>query len=82
MNILQIIGAIPYAGRLAMVIVLYIFVLIACIFVFGSLSEQLQLNKKISDKKLNVAIVMTSIVVYLVFVFLVLNPWAADLLNL
>lgn len=71
----------PYAGRLAMVIGLYIFVLVACFFVFGSLSEQLELSKKVNERLLNVSIVVISIVVYLGMVILVLYPWSADLLN-
>lgn len=65
-----------------MVIGFYILALVMSFFIFGSLAENLKLHKKIREKQLNVGIVTISILVYLVFVFLVLNNWAIDLLNL
>lgn len=63
-------------------IFMYIFTFFLSITVVGILAQAIKLHKTFSSsRQLNIFIIVIAISLYLVFIFLVLNDWAIDMIN-
>lgn len=63
-------------------IFMYIFTFFLSIMVVGQLAQALKLHKRLAtSRQLNIFIIVIAISIYLIFILLVLNDWAIDMIN-
>lgn len=70
----------PVAAKWAIVVIIYIFTLALILVMMGTFSQHLKLPQKLPPRQLNVLIIGTSVALYLVVVFYVLNDWAHEMI--
>ncbi len=78
---LTILYSLLWFGRLFLVLIFFAFGFFLILFIVGSTAQRLNLSEKLSDKKSNLLIYIFTAVLYLLFVKLVLIPWAKFLLS-
>jgi len=78
---LTILYSLQWFGRLFLVLTFFAFGFFLIIFIVGSMAQRLNLSAKMGEKRSNLMIYIFTAILYLLFVILVLIPWAKFLLS-